>query len=559
MGTDRTMHALLAIHAIFALWLLCPSASGQARVGTVNRLETEVLRCAKKSHAWTEEGAATIEVLCANGIELVANDATLQGRFEEALFALAGSVLSKEKRHLDGSPEARVVDAAVGALRSSTGRARQIELAESVLPTSTTPAGTRRAVARMFLHNPPPAAKLSLSLAARDPDQRLALMSLEALVGWNDDLVHAVFVEEIARALGDSPPPTACAERLALAERHLSQVELPPNCNALRHLRELSSDCLLGKDPQRAALAATWTRGMSHEVALQTLAAALAAWRDRSARDGAIVADPRATIAQEMEGRFGVSLGMDPEHWRRWWSDVRAGRAPPPPDRNKRGTAVGAFFGIKAKSKQVVFVLDRSGSMSSSYLDDAGLGTGGTPVPPGRGTPSGTGAGKGVVPPSAVQRWDEAKNQLYSFLAKSPPDMLFDVVLFHDGAEAFRGSMVPVNAHQIAELKAWLARHGPSGGTHLKAGVELALGEPISSATSGPRTQASTPRAIRREFVLLCDGGTAEGPGWVADFVRDVAKPRGLVLHAVQVGGDSDGALEGLAKLSGGDFVMVGH
>jgi hypothetical protein len=59
--------------------------------------------------------------------------------------------------------------------------------------------------------------------------------------------------------------------------------------------------------------------------------------------------------------------------------------------------------------------------------------------------------------------------------------------------------------------------------------------------------------------VLLCDGGTAEGPGWVADFVRDVAKPRGLVLHAVQVGGDSDGALEGLAKLSGGDFVMVGH
>jgi hypothetical protein len=59
-------------------------------------------------------------------------------------------------------------------------------------------------------------------------------------------------------------------------------------------------------------------------------------------------------------------------------------------------------------------------------------------------------------------------------------------------------------------------------------------------------------------MVLLCDGGTAEGSGWVAGFVRDVAKPRGLVLHAVQVGGGSDGALEELARLSGGDFIKVG-
>ena len=555
------MHVLLAILALLSC---APLAAAQAKNGAVNKLETEVLRASKKSHQWTSERAEAVEALCADGVELVAEDPGLWERWEAALFAVAGTVLSKDERCEDGSPESRVVDAAVGALRASIGRARQVELAEAVLPSSSTPAGTRRAIAKLFLHNPPPAAMLSLSLAARDSDRRLAVLSLEALAGWNDDLVHAVFVEEIARVLGPGLSDDERAERMALVERHLSQVEVPAHSNASRHLRELALDNLRGTDAERAALATAWTRAMSHEAALDTLAAALEAWRERAAAMPAIE-DPRISIAWEMETRFGVALGLDPEPWRLWWSDVRAGRRAPPPEREKRGTAVGSFFGIKTKSKRVVFVLDRSGSMSSPYFEHGGLGTGGAPVQPQPGKPLGSGTGKGGggrVP--SVQRWDEAKNQLFQFLAKSPPDMLFDVVLFHDGAEAFRGKPVPVNGRQIAELRQWLSRHGPGGGTHLKAGVELALGQPILAAPRapkgppGPHTQAPEVVACRQEMVLLCDGGTAEGPGWVADFVRYVAKPKGLVLHAVQVGGDSDGALEGLAGMSGGEFVKVG-
>lgn len=549
------MHALLAF---LVFWLCIPLASGQVKNGSITKLESEAIRAAKKTHQWTSDRAATVESLCSDGIELVATEPMLWERWEAALFALAGSVLARDERHADGSPETRVVDAAVGALRASIGRARQVELAEAVLPSSSTPPGTRRAIAKLFLHNPPPVAKLSLSLAARDPDRHLAMLCLEALAGWNDDLVHAVFVEEIARALAAGLSEEDRDERLALVERHLSQVEVPASSNASRHLRELILDGLRGTHPERIGLATAWTRAMSHEAALDILTAALETWRVRGAATPTDE-DPRVLIAWEMETRFGVSLGLDPEPWRLWWSEVRAGRRPSPPDRGQRGTAVGSFFGIKTKSKRVVFVLDRSGSMSSPYFEHGGMGTGAAPVPPQRGKPLGSGPGRGVAEHApSVRRWDEAKNQLFQFLAKSPPDMQFDVVLFHSTAQAFRGRLVPVSGRQIAELKQWLTQQAPEGGTHLKAGVELALGEPILAAPRGPRTKVPAAESCRQEMVLLCDGATAEGSGWVAGFVRDVAKPRGVVLHAVQVGGGSDGALEELARLSGGDFIKVG-
>jgi len=57
--------------------------------------------------------------------------------------------------------------------------------------------------------------------------------------------------------------------------------------------------------------------------------------------------------------------------------------------------------------------------------------------------------------------------------------------------------------------------------------------------------------------IVLCDGETAEGPTWVGSFIRihnDLARVR---LHAVQLGGRSDGTLETLCEHTSGDYVEI--
>lgn len=558
MNRPRTPfpRVLLAILCA-SLWVA--SAAAQSNEGALGRLEQAALRCAHPKHVWNDERAAAVVEACSSGIALVQRQPELGERWEAALLKLAGSALGRDGAGEEGSPAEQVAEASIGALRATTSRDRKAEFAELLLSPSSTPIGTRRAIARLFLRNPPPRAKLALSLTARESDRTLALLSLESLAGWDDELIHALFVEEIARSLGTEYSTIDRSLELALVELHLSKVELQPDSPAARHLLCVVRDCLRGSDATRAMLSTSWTRAMPHEMALDALVEGLVAWGERFAARTPPALDPRPAIVEEMEQRFGVALGAEPTAWRSWWQDVRKGAAPPPPDRDKLGTGVGSFFGISTMSKRVVFVIDRSGSMSTPHAPGEELGTGGRPRGSTGGPALGTGGGRNPGPANIGQRrWDEAKRQLFLYLSKSPATLQFDVVLFHSAAESFRGKCVPANSQNIAQLRSWLDGHEPMGGTQLKAGVELALGAPIPPVRLGLTTGSPTAVPCREEMVLLCDGETEEGIGWVADFVRHVARPKGLVLHAVQVGGASDGALEALARLSGGKFVRSG-
>ena len=57
--------------------------------------------------------------------------------------------------------------------------------------------------------------------------------------------------------------------------------------------------------------------------------------------------------------------------------------------------------------------------------------------------------------------------------------------------------------------------------------------------------------------IVLCDGETEEGPGWVEPFLRSVNQRARVVFHCVRIGAAGDGTLEKLAGGSGGDFVRV--
>ena len=60
-------------------------------------------------------------------------------------------------------------------------------------------------------------------------------------------------------------------------------------------------------------------------------------------------------------------------------------------------------------------------------------------------------------------------------------------------------------------------------------------------------------------MIVLCDGETAEGPGWVKSFLERVNALARICFHGVQIGGGGDGTLELLAQGSGGEFVRTGQ
>jgi hypothetical protein len=57
--------------------------------------------------------------------------------------------------------------------------------------------------------------------------------------------------------------------------------------------------------------------------------------------------------------------------------------------------------------------------------------------------------------------------------------------------------------------------------------------------------------------IVLCDGATSEGAGWVRPLLRRVNDQARLVFHTVQLGESGDGTLQLLAEETGGEFVRV--
>ena len=95
-----------------------------------------------------------------------------------------------------------------------------------------------------------------------------------------------------------------------------------------------------------------------------------------------------------------------------------------------------------------------------------------------------------------------------------------------------------------------MIKNGAKGGTHLKAGVLTAMHLDKRGKVDLEALEADT-------VIVLCDGATAEGPGWVVPLLRRTNDEARLIFHAVQIGSGGDGTLEVLCEETGGDFVRV--
>lgn len=378
------------------------------------------------------------------------------------------------------------------------------------------PIERRRAAAWLYTRRKVPGSELALLTAARDHDRPLRAIALEALVGCPGEAVHRFFVDAYGSASDVSDPARM------LAERHFGRVRFEAGSPASVALTALVRRDLVDASWRKASQAIAMSAAFDDSESVPWLIEALGTWKSRAERglQGLRVAHE---IELQLERRSGRRLGIHPENWLAWWDALRSGKI------KKASTAAyypeatrPSFFGLEIQSDRVLFVVDRSGSMSTMFDEER----------------------------TRATRWQEATAQLCGFVEGLGAQAKFGVVVFHDYAEAWRSKLVPADAGHVSGARQWLTSQRPEGATRLRSGIEQALdcgqdGEPDLS-----KVEADT-------VVVLCDGATNEGAAWIEPFLERVNPRLRITFHSVLIGTAGDGALEALAKGSGGQFLRI--
>ncbi len=195
-------------------------------------------------------------------------------------------------------------------------------------------------------------------------------------------------------------------------------------------------------------------------------------------------------FAEELENTLHYFTGrsFDSSHgvWSKWWGkEGEAWLSTESTERHEKKTATAhkggttSFYGVETKSKRIVFVLDRSGSMKSPASEDSKK-----PKPTGPVTGDGGKAGKKDDPDiRGDTKMEVAKNQLAWSIKTLPKDVHFNVVFYSNGIEVWKTppEMVPATPGYKSKATEWFMEIGPQGSTRtfdalLKA-LEYAVAE----------------------------------------------------------------------------------
>jgi hypothetical protein len=300
----------------------------------------------------------------------------------------------------------------------------------------------------------------------------------------------------------------------------MAKTDLDPQ--SLDALRGLVARLYTSPDWRDAARARSLCPALDTTRAAPLLIESLALWTQRL-ENGVGSRRIQHEILEELRRISGRSLGAFPERWNLWWMAVQEGRIAALDDEQgvARSVTSATFFGLRPVTDRVMFVVDRSGSMKS------GFGT------------------------TGHSRYEEAIDQLVAFASNLGSAGRFGVTLFDSGARRWRSRLVEASPTNVNAAHRWLSTHKPDGGTQLRAGIATALDLDSQGRIKLERLEADT-------VIVLCDGGTAQGKGWVSDWLERFNEEARLIFHCVQIGGGGDGTLQALAEGTGGDFVTTG-
>ena len=454
-------------------------------------------------------------------IEESENDALLALCDLAVIAKPASDLWIAQGRYIPDARESTVRDGARGVLRvaldAPSGEGRGNWLATNVLALEREqPISRRIAVAEALIGRHWDSTLLALFSASAASERGLREVSVTALSGWRSDAVDRYLARVLLHALRE---PDFLSTKALL--EHFAARKLPVDSPAAIDLASALAQASISTSWREAVRRIPLTRTLPNELAVPHLIEALALWHERGAR-GESSRRVEAVIVRELELRSDRHLGMVAERWATWWKAERAKSLGSGAQAQKSEPQTqAAFFGLHPWTDRVVFVIDRSGSMAERI-----------------GTSSGS-------------RYSEALRQLALYLQQLGPRTHFNLILFSDEAHSWSGALKTATPTQIDAALQWARGNPPRGGTMLRPAITRAL--ELDPKTSQPDLE----RLEADSVIVLCDGGTAEGPAWVAPLLREVADSACVRFDCVQIGTGGDGTLEALAAESGGQFVRV--
>lgn len=404
-------------------------------------------------------------------------------------------------------------------------RTREIDrwLTREVLVLTVHGDARRAAAARLFADQDSPEAVIAIQTCLTSGNEMLQRVALETLTGWDEESVHLLMVRRLLNATQPGARPET-----RLAERHFRAVRPAKGSRSEARLSHFVKLGVLATDWREASLAASVSRGLEAEQAVPSLIEGLEHWIERGEERGGTLRIAHE-LADALQERSGRSLGLHPDRWRLWWKAVRSGdiqlfEASSDP---RAAPTTAEFFGLRPKSDRITFVLDKSGSMETAFgpVTDAGSG-------------------------AAHTRFKEATQQLLRFLEDLGEKARFNVILFSDETSIWRTRLQPATRPNLKGVRNWLQTRRPSGGTMLRDGVHRAMRVGRAGKFDPEDLEADT-------VIVLCDGSTTDGKGWVQPFLARFNDQARVKFHCVQVGPAGDGTLQLLAEETDGDYVHI--
>jgi hypothetical protein len=362
---------------------------------------------------------------------------------------------------------------------------------------------------------------LALLYATHDLDRDVRDCAAESVAGRDSDAVHNTFLKLLISVEAGELELTTMP-----LERHFQEVTPKAGSKGEELLFEFIRARLTANDWRTSSRAISMCANLSDQRVAPLLIEAMNLWLTRKSA-GLQAARVLGELERALVNRSGLKLGQRPERWRTWWRSIKTNENSPPTDQASATRTQASFFGLRPMTDRVIFVLDGSGSMDTNFKSDRPQ------------------SNRSQSNRKKDTRFSEATDQLLSYLDDLGESTHFDVVIFNSKLRRFRGDLVPANERNLKSLREWIQKRPPDGGTDLKRGVLNAL-------------SASKPKSLEADtIIVLCDGETTEGPGWITPFMRSFNEEARVKCHAIQLGGRSDGALEALCEQTSGDYIEI--
>ena len=343
--------------------------------------------------------------------------------------------------------------------------------------------------------------------AESEVDVRVAMV--EALASWRDE---AAWVPVVQAALAEREGPDTEAARRAVL---LARDDL---------VRALAKALPGDEDPTYRAEVALLLGRRRRVDAIPLL---LVAVEDRHPRAA-------SAAAEALEAITGQPIGLDPAGWKAWAARDVAPVAPspgsgitrepeaptvappPPPSRG----VVPTCYGLRLASKDVVFVVDVSGSVG-----DGGL--------------------------------EGAKRELSRAVERLASDVRISVLLFAEEVTPWHPEMIAATPRAKAELARFLS--GVARGKRTDVMTALNAGLAIVRKRTEARAAAKEPPGEPVTMVVVSDGqeNVHATPGEVVGDRLDRLDLSRAVVHAVVLGGRDNALMAALARRAGGTYRVV--